>query len=122
MAKLKELVQKEKPHSIISVGDVVSKNLHQYNIHPQITIIDNVSLRIQSTAPPEAHGEETVRVKNPQGTITEEANSSHPRSLSQRRAHSHRSRWRGRFAYFNSCFVCTSQTLLLFMVSHIQAL
>ncbi len=73
MAKLKELVQKEKPHSIISVGDVVSKNLHQYDIHPQITIIDNVSLRIQSTAPPEAHGEETVRVKNPQGTITEEA-------------------------------------------------
>ena len=73
MAKLKEHVQKEKPHSIISVGDVVSKNLHQYHIHPQITVIDNVSLRNQSTASQEAHGEKTVQVKNPQGTITEEA-------------------------------------------------
>ena len=45
MAKLKEMVKKEKPPKIISVGDVVSQNLHKYNIHPQLTIIDNISLR-----------------------------------------------------------------------------
>ena len=73
MAKLKELAEKEKPPMIISVGDVVSKNLHQHAIHPQIAIIDNISLRNQTAIPPEAHGEETVNVKNPQGTITEEA-------------------------------------------------
>jgi GTP-dependent dephospho-CoA kinase len=72
-AKLKELLEKEKPPLIISVGDVVSKNLHQNAIHPQITIIDFISLRDQVTVPPEAHGEETVNVRNPQGTITEEA-------------------------------------------------
>jgi len=73
MAKLKERLKKENPPMIISVGDVVSKNLHQNAIHPQITIIDLISLRDQTTLPPKAHGEKTVNVKNPQGTITEEA-------------------------------------------------
>lgn len=73
MTKLKELLAKDRPPLIISVGDVVSKNLHQNGINPQITIIDLVSLRNQATLPPKAHGEETVNVKNPQGTITEEA-------------------------------------------------
>lgn len=72
-AKLKELLTKETPPLLISVGDVVSKNLHQQGIHPQITIIDLISLRDQATVPPEPHGEETVNVRNPQGTITEEA-------------------------------------------------
>ncbi len=72
-AKLKELLENEKPPLIISVGDVVSKNLHQKAIHPQISIIDLISLRDQATVPPEPHGEETVNVRNPQGTITEEA-------------------------------------------------
>ena len=73
MAKLKEHMEKEKPPLIISVGDVVSKNLYQYDIHPQITIIDLVSLRDQTILPLEAYGEEIVKVKNPQGTITEES-------------------------------------------------
>jgi GTP-dependent dephospho-CoA kinase len=73
MAKLERLIEKEKPPMIISVGDVVSKNLHQNKLHPQLTIIDNISLRDQKTVPPEAHGEESVSIKNPQGTITEEA-------------------------------------------------
>lgn len=72
MTKMKELVEKEKPPKIISVGDIVSRNLHKHNIHPQLTIIDNVSLRDQQMAK-EDDVEKTVNVDNPQGTITQEA-------------------------------------------------
>jgi uncharacterized protein (UPF0218 family) len=66
------LVEKEKPSRIISVGDVVSHNLHEYGIDPQLTIIDNISLRDQ-VMPQEAAVEKMVHVENPQGTITREA-------------------------------------------------
>ena len=72
MAKMKQLVDAEKPPKIISVGDVVSRNLHSHSIHPQVSIIDNKSLRDQ-TMPEMAQVEKTVRVANPQGTITAEA-------------------------------------------------
>ena len=72
MGKLKDIVEKEKPPRIISVGDVVSSNLHKHNIHPQLTIIDNISLRNQPM-PEEDAVEKTVYVDNPQGTITQEA-------------------------------------------------
>jgi GTP-dependent dephospho-CoA kinase len=72
MAKLQEMVGKEKPPKIISVGDIVSRNLHKHNIHPQLTIIDNISLRDQPL-PKEAVVEKTVYVDNQQGTITQEA-------------------------------------------------
>ena len=72
MGKMKELVDKEKPPKIISVGDVVSRNLHENNIHPQLTIIDNKFLRKQ-TIPEKASVEKTVHVNNPKGTITQEA-------------------------------------------------
>ena len=72
MSKMKELVDSEKPTTLISVGDVVSHNLHKYNIHPQITIIDNKFLRNQRM--PELDSvEKTVNVNNPKGTITEES-------------------------------------------------
>ncbi len=72
MEKMKELVEEQKPPKIISVGDVVSLNLHEHNIHPQLTIIDNKSLRNQAM-PEKAKVEKTVYVANPQGTITKEA-------------------------------------------------
>jgi GTP-dependent dephospho-CoA kinase len=72
MTKMKELVEKEKPSKIISVGDIVSRNLHKHNIDPQLTIIDNVSLRDQPILK-EDSVEKTVNVDNPQGTITHEA-------------------------------------------------
>ena len=72
MGKLKDIVEEEKPPRIISVGDVDSRNLHKHDIHPQLTIIDNVSLRDQAM-PQEAFVEKTVYVNNPQGTITQEA-------------------------------------------------
>jgi uncharacterized protein (UPF0218 family) len=71
MDKMREKVEKEKPPSIISVGDIVSLNLHKHNIHPQLTIIDNISLRDQPI-PKEAEVEKTIYVDNPQGTITQE--------------------------------------------------
>jgi uncharacterized protein (UPF0218 family) len=72
MAKMKELVGKEKPPKIISVGDIVSRNLHKHSIHPQLSIIDNISMREQKL-PQEAEVEKTVYIDNPQGTITQEA-------------------------------------------------
>jgi uncharacterized protein (UPF0218 family) len=72
MAELQKMVGKEKPPKIISVGDIVSRNLHKHNTHPQVTIIDNISLRDQPL-PKEAAVEKTVYVDNPQGTITQEA-------------------------------------------------
>ncbi len=73
MAELKRWVEQQKPPMIISIGDVVSKNLHLHGLHPQVTVIDNISLRTQTMLPTDAHGEETIKVKNPQGTITQEA-------------------------------------------------
>jgi uncharacterized protein (UPF0218 family) len=72
MAKLKELIKAEKPPQVISVGDVVSQNLHESGIHPQLTVIDYVSLRNQAM-PKQAPVKKTVYVQNPQGTITEQA-------------------------------------------------
>jgi uncharacterized protein (UPF0218 family) len=72
MGKLRDMIEKEKPPRIISVGDIVSQNLHACSIHPQLTVIDYVSLRNQ-VMPKQAPVEKTVYVKNPQGTITEEA-------------------------------------------------
>jgi uncharacterized protein (UPF0218 family) len=72
MDNLKEMVKKEKPSKIISVGDIVSQNLHKHNIHPQLTIIDNISLRTQKL-PIETAVQKTVCVENPQGTITQES-------------------------------------------------
>ncbi len=72
MCKMKELVEEEKPSRIISVGDVVSRNLHGHGINPKLTIIDNKSLRSQSM-PETVRVKRTVYVTNPQGTITEDA-------------------------------------------------
>jgi GTP-dependent dephospho-CoA kinase len=72
MSNLKEMVKKEKPPKIISVGDIVSQNLHKHNLNPQLTIIDNISLRTQKM-PIETVVQKTVCVDNPQGTITQES-------------------------------------------------
>ncbi len=87
MTKMKELVEREKPLRIISVGDIVSHNLHEYNIHPQLTIVDNKFLRTQSV-PRAVSVENTVNVKNPKGTITEEAILAIKKAL-ERNQHTH---------------------------------
>jgi len=70
MLKMLE-VKKQKPPKIISVGDVVTKNLQDHNIPPDLAIIDNQSMRNKFQLI--IHTSEAVKVKNPQGTITKEA-------------------------------------------------
>jgi uncharacterized protein (UPF0218 family) len=72
MDKLEVIVKRKKPPKIVSVGDAVSQNLHAYKIYPKLSITDNKCMRKQLKT--EAfEGKKVVRVKNPQGTITEEA-------------------------------------------------
>ncbi len=72
MKKLKEMVRNEKPSIIISVGDTVSRNLIRNQLFPKLTIVDNKCMR-KSIRPVSVAADRTVQVRNPQGTITEEA-------------------------------------------------
>ena len=87
MTRLKVLVEKEKPVTIISVGDIVSHNLHEHNIHPQLTIVDNKFLRTQNM-PETASVEKTVKIKNPKAIITKEAISAIKEAL-EKKQHTH---------------------------------
>jgi len=72
MKQLSSVVKKEKPSRIVSVGDRVSRNLHEHGISPQLSITDNKSLR-RRVEPATFQAKKVFHVKNPQGTITEEA-------------------------------------------------
>lgn len=70
--KLKKLIEKEKPSMIISVGDAVSESLIKKDVFPNVFIVDNKVMRKPITSF-SAEVEETVYVKNPPSTLTEEA-------------------------------------------------
>jgi len=70
--QLNAIVNKEKPQKIVSVGDVVSKNLHKYGLSPQLSITDSRSLR-RRVKPAIFPQKRVFHAKNPAGTITEEA-------------------------------------------------
>jgi uncharacterized protein (UPF0218 family) len=70
--RFKSLMEEEKPPSIISVGDTVSKNLVKNHIFPQLSIVDNRVMR-KNVQPTQLEEEKSIRVKNPQGAITDEA-------------------------------------------------
>ena len=72
MRILKGLIEVEKPHRVITVGDVVSQNLHECSLNPQLSVLDYKSLRDQPM-PKQTPVEKTVYVQNPQGTLTDEA-------------------------------------------------
>lgn len=72
MDKLKALVAAERAPCIVSVGDVVSKNLMQSQIHPRLLILDNKVMRSNIKLIP-LEADEERHVKNPSGTITFEA-------------------------------------------------
>jgi uncharacterized protein (UPF0218 family) len=72
MGKMENMVEREKPPKIVSVGDTVSRNLHEHQINPQLSITDN-KLRRKRIQPRVFAGKNVVHVENPQGTITEEA-------------------------------------------------
>jgi uncharacterized protein (UPF0218 family) len=70
--KLLDMIKEEKPQTIISVGDTVSKNIAENHVLPQLAIVDNRVMR-RSIQPIPTTAEKTIHVKNPPGTITEEA-------------------------------------------------
>jgi len=70
--KVKAIVDKEKPPCVISVGDVVSKNLSEANVQPKLAIVDNRVMRA-AIEPLKIAADEEKHVKNPPGTITLEA-------------------------------------------------
>ena len=72
MKELKRIIEKEKPSKIIAVGDVVSSDLTKYGIYPQVFIVDNKVMR-EPITPIQANANEIIYVKNPAGTLTEEA-------------------------------------------------
>jgi uncharacterized protein (UPF0218 family) len=69
---LKELAAKEKPVRIISVGDVVSKNLMKGSLCPHVLVVDHKVMR-KPTEPLEVTADRTLHVKNPPGVLTEES-------------------------------------------------
>jgi uncharacterized protein (UPF0218 family) len=72
MDKMENIVKREKPPRIVSVGDTVSRNLHEHELNPQLSITDNKRMR-RRVKPRTFTGKNIVHVRNPQGTITEEA-------------------------------------------------
>jgi len=70
--KLMKLIEKEKPSMIISVGDVVSESLIKRDVFPDVFIVDHKVMR-KSVAPFSVKVDETKYVKNPAGTLAEEA-------------------------------------------------
>jgi len=72
MKKLKYLVEQENPPVMISVGDVVSKNLTENSIFPKLYIVDNKVMR-KRIQPIALKADKTFFVRNPPGTITEQA-------------------------------------------------
>ena len=72
MNKLKDYIVKEKPSTIISVGDVVSQNLVESGISVDILIVDNKTMR-KTIQPITVDAQHTFYAKNPAGTITDEA-------------------------------------------------
>lgn len=80
MKRLGSMAKAEKPASIISVGDTVSKNLVKSGFSPKVMIIDNKCMR-KSTRPAELPADQTVYVANPRGMITEEADAAIEKAL-----------------------------------------
>lgn len=72
MKKLLDMIKEEKPSTIISVGDTVSKNIAENQVMPQLAIVDNKVMR-RNIQPIQTTAEKIIHIKNPPGTITREA-------------------------------------------------
>jgi len=72
MRELEKLVERERPSKVISVGDVISDNMIKHNILPQVLVVDNRVMR-KTIKPILADVDRTLHVKNPRGTLTDEA-------------------------------------------------
>jgi uncharacterized protein (UPF0218 family) len=72
MKRLREFIEEEKPSLIISVGDVISRNMIRYGLSPKVLIVDNKVMR-KNIPPITVDVDQTLYAKNPPGTITNEA-------------------------------------------------
>lgn len=72
MTQLKEIIEKEKPRYIVSVGDIVSQNMLKKGIQPHIIIVDGKAMREQTHAIA-VQDRRSMTVENPAGTITPQA-------------------------------------------------
>jgi uncharacterized protein (UPF0218 family) len=70
--RLKELIEEEKPSLIISVGDVVSRNMIEYGVSLNVLIVDNKVMR-KPIQPITVDADQTLYAENPPGNITDEA-------------------------------------------------
>ncbi len=86
MGKMDAIVKREKPPMIVSVGDTVSRNLHEHQLNPHLSITDNKCMR--KKIKPRIFTAKLFHVRNPRGTITEEAITAIKEALeSDERAH-----------------------------------
>ncbi len=76
----RNFLEKEEPTRVISVGDTVSKTLIKNNIIPDLTILDNKTMR-RRAKPVSFMTEKSIEVTNPPATITSEAISAIQNSL-----------------------------------------
>jgi uncharacterized protein (UPF0218 family) len=72
MKRLKELIDKEKPSMVISVGDIVSRNMIEHGFSLDVLIVDNRVMR-KAIQPITVDADQTLCAENPAGAITEEA-------------------------------------------------
>jgi uncharacterized protein (UPF0218 family) len=72
MKRLKEFIEEEKPSLIVSVGDVVSRDMIEHDISLNVLIVDNKVMR-KPIQPITVDADQTLYAKNPPGAITEEA-------------------------------------------------
>jgi uncharacterized protein (UPF0218 family) len=71
MRKLADLLLKEKPNCVITVGDIVSSNILKEGLQPKIVIVDDKAMR-EETQPLRMKTAKKTVVHNPAGTLTPE--------------------------------------------------
>jgi uncharacterized protein (UPF0218 family) len=72
MKILNDFIEEEKPSLVISVGDVVSRNMIEYGVSVNVLIVDNKVMR-KPIQPITVDADQTLHAKNPPGAITDEA-------------------------------------------------
>ncbi len=72
MSQLGKVIYEERPMKIVSVGDVVSDNMAKYGFRPHLVIVDNKTMR-EPVRPVFTETDQTLYLKNPPGTLVDEA-------------------------------------------------
>ena len=83
MERLKDRIKKEKPVKIVSVGDIVSRNMVEHGISVDVLLVDNKVMR-KPIQPIKVDTDQTLCAANPPGTITDEAWTAIRRALEQK--------------------------------------